>query len=50
MNMLGGRLEAAGVPHDTLLIPYAQHGFDYVVGGFSSQILEAALLKFLGGA
>jgi acetyl esterase/lipase len=47
MNMLAGRLDAAGVPHDALLIPYAQHGFDYVVGGFSSQIFEAALLKFL---
>ena len=37
----------AGVPHETLLIPYGQHGFDYVVGGLSGQIVESALLTFL---
>jgi hypothetical protein len=29
------------------LIPYAQHAFDFVPGSFSSQILEAALRRFL---
>ena len=47
MERLASRLVATGVPHDTLFIPYAQHGFDYVVGGLSSQILEAAVLEFL---
>ena len=40
-------LKAAGVPHDTVLIPYGQHGFDYVVGGLGGQIVESALLAFL---
>jgi acetyl esterase/lipase len=40
-------LKAAGVPHETVLIPYGQHGFDYVVGGLGGQIVESALLTFL---
>ena len=36
-----------GVACETLFIPYAQHAFDFVVGGFSDQILEAEMLKFL---
>jgi acetyl esterase/lipase len=40
-------LKAAGVPHETVLIPYGQHGFDYVVGGLGGQIVESALLSFL---
>ena len=49
MDRLAERLAAAGVPHETLLIPYAQHAFDFVPGSFSSQILEAALRSFLNG-
>jgi acetyl esterase/lipase len=49
MERLASRLAAAGVPHDTLAIPYAQHAFDFVPGSFSSQILEATLRKFLAG-
>jgi acetyl esterase/lipase len=49
MQRLADRLRAAGVPHETLFIPYAQHAFDFVVGGFSGQIMEAALLRFLDG-
>jgi acetyl esterase/lipase len=45
--LLDARLQSAGVAHETLYIPYAQHAFDFVVGGFSSQLLEATLLKFL---
>ena len=47
---LAAALAAAGVPHETLVIPYAQHAFDFVPGSFSSQILEAALRDFLGAA
>lgn len=47
---LTARLQAAGVRHDTLLIPYAQHAFDFVPGSFSSQLLEAAVWRFLGAS
>src|SRR5436190_15339942 len=47
MGLLAARLRAMGVPCETLFIPYAQHAFDFVVGGFSDQILEAEILKFL---
>jgi acetyl esterase/lipase len=49
MDRLATRLAAAGVAHETLLIPYAQHAFDFVPGSFSSQILEATLRRFLSG-
>ena len=49
IDRLTARLAAAGVPHETLVIPYAQHAFDFVPGSFSSQILEATLLTFLKG-
>jgi acetyl esterase/lipase len=47
MGLLAARLRAMGVPCETLFVPYAQHAFDFVLGGFSDQILEAELLKFL---
>ncbi|HMF43385.1 MAG TPA: alpha/beta hydrolase [Polyangia bacterium] len=47
MGLLAARLRALGVPCETLFIPYAQHAFDFVRGGFSDQILEAEVLKFL---
>jgi len=47
MESLAAVLTATGVPHETLLIPYAQHAFDFVPGSFSSQILESTLRKFL---
>ena len=47
MGLLADRLRAMGVPCETLFIPYAQHAFDFVLGGFSDQILEAELLRFL---
>jgi acetyl esterase/lipase len=49
MDRLASKLAAAGVAHDTLLIPYAQHAFDFVPGSFSSQIFEAVLRRFLAG-
>ena len=47
MGLLAARLRSNGVPCETLFVPYGQHAFDFVVGGFSDQILEAELLKFL---
>jgi acetyl esterase/lipase len=47
MDRLVARLRAAGVRHDALFIPYAQHAFDFVPGSFSSQLLESAILRFL---
>ena len=50
MGLLAARLRSNGVPCETLFIPYAQHSFDFVVGGFSDQILEAEMLKFLAAS
>jgi acetyl esterase/lipase len=47
VHFLAPKLKAAGVPHDVVIIPYGQHGFDYIVGGLSNQIAEAAVLRFL---
>ncbi len=47
MTRLAEKLKAAGVPHKTLFIPYAQHGFDYNFNGFGSQILQAVIFNFL---
>ena len=48
MNLLADELKKQGVPHKTLFIPYAQHGFDYNSNGWGAQISEAAVLDFLG--
>jgi acetyl esterase/lipase len=50
MGLLAARLRAMGVPCQTLFIPYAQHAFDFVRGGFSDQILEAEVLRFLASS
>ena len=50
MDWLAARLAALGVPHDTLLVPWAQHAFDFVPGSFGSQILEATVRQFLDGS
>jgi acetyl esterase/lipase len=47
MGLLAARLRAMGVACETLFVPYAQHGFDFVHGGFSDQILEAEVVRFL---
>ena len=44
---LAPKLKAVGVPQDVVIVPYGQHGFDYVVGGLSNQIAESAVLRFL---
>jgi acetyl esterase/lipase len=48
LDLLVAKLREHAVAFDTLVIPYAQHAFDFVVGGYSSQLLEATLLQFLG--
>lgn len=47
MQRLAGRLAAAGVVHRTLLLPYAQHGFDYNFNGWGSQVVQPVILQFL---
>ncbi len=47
MDRLADQLKQADVSHETLLIPYAQHGFDYNFNGWGSQIVKPAMLKFL---
>jgi acetyl esterase/lipase len=46
-ELLADRLRELGVPCDTLFIPFAQHGFDFIFGGFSEQIAEQVVLRFL---
>lgn len=50
VHFLAPRLQAAGVPHQVVMIPYGQHGFDYVVGGLANQIAESVVLRFLAAA
>ncbi len=47
MAFLDEKLNEANVPHETIFIPYAQHGFDYNFNGFGSQIVQPAILDFL---
>jgi acetyl esterase/lipase len=48
--LLDDKLAALGVRHETLLVPYAQHAFDFIAGGLATQIAEDAVLRFLGAA
>lgn len=41
------KLEAAGVPFSYVYLPWANHGFDYNFNGWSSQIAQAEIVKFL---
>ncbi len=47
MDLLTRRLATAGVPYRSLLLPYAQHGFDYNFHGWGSQLARPLLLDFL---
>jgi len=49
VERLATRLRDLGVPHRTLVVPYAQHGFDFISGGLGAQLAEQATLKFLRG-
>ena len=46
-GLLAQRLRAEGVPHEAVVLPYAQHGFDYPWNGWGAQIVRPALLRFL---
>ena len=47
LHFLDKSLTNANVPHETLLFPYAQHGFDYNINGWGSQVTEKVMLTFL---
>jgi hypothetical protein len=34
-------------PHKAILLPYAQHGFDYNFNGWGAQVTQPVLLDFL---
>lgn len=44
---LADRLSEAGVIHETIFIPYAQHGFDYNFRGWGAQVVRPVMLDFL---
>jgi acetyl esterase/lipase len=50
VDLLSEKLHQAQVRYETLIIPYAQHSFDFVFGGFSEQIVETVLMRFLDAA
>ncbi|MES1165210.1 MAG: hypothetical protein ABUR63_05605 [Verrucomicrobiota bacterium] len=50
VDFLTEKLHQAEVRYETLIIPYAQHSFDFVFGGFSEQIVETVLMRFLAAA
>ncbi len=47
MQFADEKLNENGIAHETILIPYAQHGFDYNFHGFGSQIIKNKMLNFL---
>jgi acetyl esterase/lipase len=46
-ELLGERLRGAGVPHRLVELPWANHTFDFLWGGWGSQISRSALKEFL---
>jgi acetyl esterase/lipase len=48
-ELLDHQLTALGVAHDALVVPYAQHAFDFVFGGLGGQLAEDAVLRLLRG-
>lgn len=47
MEFLDVKLNETNIPHKTIFIPYGQHGFDYNIHGFGSQITKPVMLDFL---
>ena len=47
LYFLDEKLKQENVPHKTVFISYAQHGFDYNFNGWGAQIVEPVLLDFL---
>ncbi len=46
-ELLGEQLQEAGVPHRLVELPWANHTFDFLWGGWSSQITRYSLKVFL---
>ncbi len=46
-ELLAGRLREAGVPHNLVELPWANHTFDFLWGGWDSQITRSSLERFL---
>jgi len=46
-ELLAEQLSVTNIPHQTVYIPYGQHGFDYNFNGWGSQIVQPVTLKFL---
>jgi acetyl esterase/lipase len=46
-GLLGERLGEAGVPHRLVELPWANHTFDFLWGGWSSQVTRYSLNAFL---
>ena len=46
-ELLGKRLREAGVTHRLVELPWANHTFDFLWGGWSSQITRYSLKAFL---
>jgi acetyl esterase/lipase len=47
MYRLGEKLQSADVPYEIIFVPYGQHGFDYNINGWGSQVLSARVREFL---
>lgn len=47
MSFAAAKLTENNVAHQTIFIPYAQHGFDYNIHGIGSQIIKPVILDFL---
>ncbi len=47
LNFPAEKLKQSNIAHETLVIPYAQHGFDYNFNGWASQIAKPRMLDFL---
>jgi acetyl esterase len=46
-ELLAGRLRGVGVPYRLVELPWANHTFDFLWGGWGSQITRSALQEFL---
>lgn len=46
-ELLAGRLQEAGIPHHLVDLPWANHTFDFLWGGWGSQITRPTLNEFL---
>lgn len=47
MSLLAERLRQQNIPHRVVLLPYAQHAFDYNFNGWGSQIARQMMSDFL---